>query len=484
MSLKKRELRYNPLPEKDLKLIKRYSSKVLAEAGIRIEHEDGLKSFYKAGADVDFKQQMVKIPILLQKKLLKKVPQKISLYGLDSEDYLELNCQNVYTGTGGNVSNILDINTGKRRPSLLSDLSNIAHLVQHLENIDFFIIPVFPNDVSAQSVDVNSFYHSLINTQKHVMGGIHYTSSINRVIDLAAALAGGEEKLKEKPIISFIASITSPRRITKDNILLIKTAAERGIPIAIAPAPIAGISAPVTLMGTLIQQNAETLAGLMLAQTFKAGALSLYGAVNSTADFRTMSFLFGSSEMAIMNAAAVQVAHSYNFPLYASAGLTESKVPDGQGGIEKTYSLLMTALAGGDYIHLAAGMLDSALTVAYEQYVMDNEILGMIKRAVMGIGSSKEHAAFEEIKKVPPGGSYMSNPLTVKYMRLEYYFSHMMDRNPYAIWEQKGSSDLRQRCNNEAKRVIATYDVNALECNNIFEKFPELILRKDVIPGI
>jgi trimethylamine--corrinoid protein Co-methyltransferase len=410
--------------------------------------------------------------------LLETVPRRLRLCGLGGGNALELNCKNVYLGTGGNVLNVLDLGTGQRRLSLLSDLSQIAFLADNLDAIDFYIIPVYPHDVDINAVDTNSYYQALINTGKHVMGGIHHLPAINKVIDLAVRLSGGEDLLKQNPALSLIASITSPRKITADNVFVIKTTGQRGIPVAVAPAPIAGVTSPVTLLGTLVQQNAETLSGVMLSQAFNPGAPVLYGAVPSSADFRTMAFLFGSAEMALMNAAAVQVAHSYDLPLYASAGVSESKLPDAQAALEKTYSVLMTALAGGDYIHLAAGMLESGLTVAYEQYVIDNEIFAMAKRAVKGIAASggvdKSEKIFTSIKEVSPGGNYMSSPLTAKFMRSEHYSSKLLDRAPYERWLENGSKDMRARCVDKARAILTSYKPIALP-DNLKQDFPELL---------
>ncbi len=107
-----------------------------------------------------------------------------------------------------------------------------------------------------------------------------------------------------------------------------------------------------------------------------------------------MDFTLGSVEMAMMNASAVQLAKLYNLPIYASAGVTEAKRPDIQAGFEKTVSSLTVAMTGADYIHLAAGMLDSANSISYEQYVIDNEIIGMINRVLSGIKVNEDRYGF------------------------------------------------------------------------------------------
>jgi len=170
-----------------------------------------------------------------------------------------------------------------------------------------------------------------------------------------------------------------------------------------------------------------------------------------------MSFLCGAVELGVLNIAAAQLAHYYNIPFYAWAGLTESKIPDVQAGYEKATGALLVGLAGANYIHNAAGMLESTTTVAYEQYIIDNEIIGMVMRALKGIEVNEETLALEVIDKVGPGGNFLAEPHTVAHMRSEFFFPSLSDRSNREKWLAEGGKDARQRAKEIAINILATH---------------------------
>jgi trimethylamine--corrinoid protein Co-methyltransferase len=184
--------------------------------------------------------------------------------------------------------------------------------------------------------------------------------------------------------------------------------------------------------------HAEALAAVAIAQVLTPGAKVLYGAVPSTVDLRSFEYTMGSVEMALMNAAAVQLADLNEFPIYASGGVTESKLPDVQAGSEKGFSLLMAAMCGPDLLHLAAGMLDSGNAVGYEQYVIDNEILGMVKRALTGIRVDEDALGFDVIRAVGPGGSFAMEDHTVEHMLGEFFYPNLSVRGNFDAWVRMG----------------------------------------------
>jgi trimethylamine--corrinoid protein Co-methyltransferase len=129
-------------------------------------------------------------------------------------------------------------------------------------------------------------------------------------------------------------------------------------------------------------------------------------------------------------------------PNYNSSGLTDSKIPDAQAGWEKAFTSLLTAMAGSNYVHHAAGMLESMISVAYEQYVIDDEIIGMSCRVLKGIDVDPEHLALEIIDSVGPGGNFMTSPHTLEHMRDEYCNGNgVADRKSSKKWEKEGFLD-------------------------------------------
>jgi trimethylamine--corrinoid protein Co-methyltransferase len=138
--------------------------------------------------------------------------------------------------------------------------------------------------------------------------------------------------------------------------------------------------------------------------------------------------------------------------------MTDSKLPDIQAGIEKAQSAIQVALAGANFIHHAAGMLEDMSTIAYEQFVIDNEMLGMAMRAVRGIEVDDDALALEAIERVGPGGHYLADPHTLRYMRTEHYYpSDVFDRQGRDQWEVDGSRDAWSRAKETARTILASH---------------------------
>jgi len=356
--------KYRLLSEKEIEQIHKASLKILRQTGIKSKNKEILSLFSKIGAKVNFEQGRIKFSPTLVEDALNKAPSKVILCGREEKNDLILEDKRVYCGTGGAALNVLDLETGKKREAVLKDIANIAKLVDALDNIHFFIRPVVARDVPREFLDVNKYYAALSNTSKHVMGSAYSVESALKVISIAEEIAGGGEKLRERPIISFITSwMKSPLQLDDSITSILIKIAEEGIPVALSAAPMAGSTSPVTLAGTLAQVNAEQLSGIVLTQSINPGAPVIYGAIPTVTDMRTMAFLGGAIELGILDAACAQLAQYYNLPFYAWGGLTDSKIPDIQAGYEKGATLLMVALAGANYIHNSAGMLESTITV-------------------------------------------------------------------------------------------------------------------------
>ncbi len=157
-----------------------------------------------------------------------------------------------------------------------------------------------------------------------------------------------------------------------------------------------------------------------------------------------------------MNAAIHQMAHHINIPNYNSAGISDSKVPDAQAAWEKGITVLLAALGGSNYAHHAAGMLESMLTVSYEQFVIDDEIIGMCCKALKGIQVDADHLALEVIEEVGPGGNFMTSDHTMTFLRDEFFNGNgVSDQKSRINWEEEGARDARRRARAMAKKILA-----------------------------
>lgn len=448
---------YKPLTNEQVKQIHEASLAILGRTGIQVEEPQALQLFRNAGAKVE--SNRVRLSPSLIEYALGNAPSRIILAGRDSKNDLILEGARVHIGTGGAALQVLDLETEKVRPAVLRDVAKMARLVDALDNIHFYLLPIYPTDIQEESVEISKYYVALTHTTKHVQGGVYTIQGIRDVIEMSEFIIGGADALRERPIVSFITSwMISPLKFATDVTKLLLEICRQNMPVVLSSAPMAGSTAPVTLAGMLAQLNAEQLAGLTLTQLANPGCPVLIGPIPATVNLRSGRYLGGSVELGLCNAAITQMAHFYKVPIYNSAGMTESKLPDIQAGIEKTQSVIQVALAGSNFIHHAAGMLEDMATIAYEQFVIDNEVLGMAMRAVRGIEVNNDTLALDVIDRVGPGNHYLMDEHTRRYMRTEHYFpSEVIDRKSRHNWETDGSKDARSRAKEIAYRILAEH---------------------------
>jgi trimethylamine--corrinoid protein Co-methyltransferase len=445
---------YKPLTPKDIKQIDDTSHQILEEVGIHVCDGVFLDMLKAAGATVDYTNERVCFPADLLGEVLSLAPSRFTLHSRDGQNDLLLGNGKVYFTNGGRVFRLFDSATGDYRLTTLKDVAQTAKLVNYLKHLDSYVIACQAHDLAPKNYHLNDFYHAFNCTTKHVMGGCDNLKGVRQVWELASFIAGGEDKFREKPFVSIITNFISPLTVGSNALKILDFCVKRGIPVTCAPAPIAGATSPATLAGTLTQMHAEALAGVAIAQILIPGAKVLYGAVPTIIDLRSMELAMGSVEMGMMNAAAVQLAKLYQLPVYASAGVSEAKSPDIQAGCEKGLTILLVGMAGADYIHLAAGMLDSGNAISYEQYIIDDEVIGMVKRVLAGVRVNKETLGFDVIKKVGPGGNYVTEDHTIEHMMDEFFYPNPSVRLNFDIWQEAGQPDMLRRAAIQVRQIL------------------------------
>jgi trimethylamine--corrinoid protein Co-methyltransferase len=448
---------YKPLTKEGILAIHKTSLDVFEQVGVKIAYRPVLDLWKKAGAEVDGETMTARIGREVVERCIRSAPSEIRLCGRDPDNDILLSGTRTHLGTGGTALNILDLETGQRRPTNIRDVAAAARVCDACDDIDFFVITCFPCELNKSVVDVNRFYAALSNTSKHVMGGVYTVEGIRKLTRLAEMIAGSREAFLQRPFISMITCIMSPLLMDKDYTELMETACLMGVPLATPAAPMAGSTSPVSLAGTLVQVNVEALAGIVTTQLLHSGHPTLYSVVPTTTDLRTGAFCFGSIEMGMMNAACAQLAQYYGLPIYNTAGPSESKIPDSQSAYEPAMNVLLSAMAGANYIHDAAGLLESGLTISLETYVLDNEIIGMAKRVLKGIEVDEERLALECIKRVGPGGNYLADEMTTQFMRSEFYYPQIADRKARATWEAEGSRSAEEKARTKVREILANH---------------------------
>jgi trimethylamine--corrinoid protein Co-methyltransferase len=368
---------------------------------------------------------------------LRSTPSRVVLCDRNGAPRLFLEGPRSYFGTGSDLPYTRDLHSGERRPSLLSDVENVARLVDALPNLDFIMSMALPSDVPAATADRHAFFSMAANTTKPICFTAWDENGLQDILEMAEIIAGSRQALAMNPFLIAYLEPISPLQHPQEVLRKIARLAEAGLPFVYSPAPIDGGTAPVTLAGCIAQANAEVLSGLVVAQLHRKGTPFIWGAGSGPLDMRTMVNIYSGPETMLHGMAMAELAHYiYHVPVWGFGGVSDSKLPDIQASAESTLSTLWSVMAGANLVH-DVGYIESGLTCSYEMIVINDEIISQVKRLLQGIQITPETLALEVIDEVGPGGNYIEHPHTLRHFR-EIWYPRVFDRRAYPAWEEKG----------------------------------------------
>lgn len=442
------------LNKKDLEDIHTSTLEILEKVGVRFTVPEAREIFFKAGFKLE--KDVVKFKPKDIEDALKKAPSRILRKGLSSKWDVELGDENVYFGVGSLPIWVVESDS-KRRAATYQDLLKFTLVSEALSNLSIGNGVVQPREIPI------SVMHAIWNqnavNRMSKPSCCWYAKDFSVAEDglrILEAAAGGKEELSR--IKTWAISICPDSNLQwGESIIGLLVMAKAKVPIEIVPMPFCGSTHPVTIAGTLVQANAETLSALVFAQLINPGCPVIYApSYGGIMDMATGSHSFGAPESALHAAAFAQLGKWYNLPTDMMMGTTDSKVPDGQAIAEKITTILLPALAGADCITMAGGLLDFALSASYEQMVIDNEIVGEIKRIIQGFEINKESLATEVIKEVGIAGNYIASEHTYRNFRKEFYFPSLFDRSPWEVWAREGKRDLLARAKEKVSQILSS----------------------------
>jgi trimethylamine--corrinoid protein Co-methyltransferase len=421
---------------------------VLGEVGMRI-HSDGARHLLTEGGAVhDDRAGVIKFPRALVEEYLKQSPATFPIIDARGKAAYEVGTGLLFA-SGHNAVFVTDDGGYGRRPATKADIEIFARLTQRLDNLDLVGVHAMPQDVDAEM----SLAHACHAIWRHCDKPLYFSPDHDRVmrviIDMARAVAGAED-LRDRPLAICQVSPTSPLQWEQgaaDSLIL---AVRAGLPLAVLPEPFCGVSAPVSLAGTLVMHHAETLSGVVLANLARPGAPVIYGSAWTTFDMRAGNVAIGAPETMLLRIAGAQLARHCHLPYHAIGPDTDSQLVDYQSATEKT-STAWAATCGGVNVFVNCGMIGTGMTVALEQLVLDDELAGYMKRIAAGIRVDPQTLAYDAIRQVGPGGDFLTHDLTLALMRSPEHWVPPVTRHPvFETWRQAGAPSLvelaRARC--------------------------------------
>jgi trimethylamine--corrinoid protein Co-methyltransferase len=291
---------------------------VLAHTGVFVEDDEARELFAGAGCDVDSERRMVKIPPYVVEDAIRSAPSSITLAGRTPERDFVLESNRVGFTNFGEGIQVVDPRDGELREPTKDDVAAAARLIDALDEIDVLERPIGAHEVPQDVAPLHNTEAILNNTTKHMFIGPISGLLLKKIVEMAAVVVGGVDKLRARPLVSFITCPVSPLKLVQDTCEIIMESARAGMAVNILSMAMAGASSPITLAGTLVTHNAEVLSGVTLSQLTARGAPVIYGSSTTAMDMRYAAASVGSPELALISAAVVQMARRYLLPSWVA----------------------------------------------------------------------------------------------------------------------------------------------------------------------
>jgi len=454
-------LKLQLLSPQDIEKIHQATLDVIESAGVRFPSPKALDIWASHGASVDRETSIVKAPGSLVEAALKKAPPIYTLAARDSAQDLPLDGNHVFVGTDGCGVEVLDIYSGERRRSRLQDIAEIARVGDFLEEVAFHWVAVSAQDRPPASRGLHELKAVWENSTKHVQTESIYNAREAEVaVEMAAAVAGGRQALRQRPVLSIMQCTAPPLGHDGGSLEAALVAAEAGLPVGFMTMSACLTTGPATLAGNLVVGNAEVISALALIQLAQPGAPVFYAAAQTASDLRSGAYTGGGPEDFLFGAAGNLLSDFYNVPLSMGSFATGAKQPDWQAGIENSLSTFMASIVMSDML-LGVGLLHGSRIWSYAQMLMDCEIFSLVVKLLEGIPVDEESLALDVIKAVGPGGNFLKQKHTLKHMR-ELYLPRYLDRRPYNQWEEQkdGAADWALA---KARQILETHQPSPLD---------------------
>jgi trimethylamine--corrinoid protein Co-methyltransferase len=441
-------------------LVHQKSVEILDEVGFCVPEREALARLQAAGFPVDRDSQMVRVTPELLQAALAHLPHKVVLYDRSGERPVPFEQSPCFMGAGTPV-NVLDLETGRRRPSTRQDVRDLVLLQDALPQVDIVRPTVTATD-QGECSDLVEIAELLRGTGKPA---VHRTLSAERVdaaAEMIAAVAGGEEAFQAHPNFATLYCPISPGYFTPENVRCMLRWAEHGVPVTLLSMAMGGASAPATLLGELVVINTDILAWIVVLQILYPGLPLLYGSVSAVLDMRTGLLPLGAPERGMINAGAARMARFYGMPSMCGGLSSDAKELDAQAGFEKAVTAVPLLLEGADIVY-GVGATDAGSSISYTQMVLDDEFIAGLRRMMQSIAVHDLEEEVALIKAHTPRGNFLGTKHTRRTFR-EHWLPGILNRDTYEGWQAKRDS-IEEVCRRQAQEILAQHQPPPLPAN-------------------
>ncbi|MCL2703785.1 MAG: trimethylamine methyltransferase family protein [Defluviitaleaceae bacterium] len=466
---------FGQLPEKNIHEIHENALNLLESTGVLFNDPEAVEILTSHGASAD--GSIIRFPRNMVEEAAKKVPSEFDLYGADG-NALRIGGNETHFAAGSCGIRIRG-KEGAIKQSVGVDLRDIVRLTDGLDNIALASSSVVPHEIPEAIGDSYRVAQLLQNTRKPFVTGAFSAQGLFDIYELLEAACGGKDALARKPRAVLDVCSLSPLKWTDVSCRNLIDGARLNLPLELISAPLIGATAPMTLYGCVLMHTVEILSGIVLIQCVNPGNRVVYGGAPMYFDMRRSTTSLNSVETSLVGAAYAQMGRFYGLPTHIYACLSDAKSNDAQAGLESGISALMAAQSGFNIIS-GAGMLEFCNTFSLEKLVIDNEIIGMVKRLAKGVSCGEEEMAAGLIGEMGPGSDYLSTGHTFKWFRKEPYLpSDVIDRKNLELWQSEGCRTAEQKASDIVSKKLAQVNGKPQEIKDAAEAVWEKIRMRE-----
>jgi trimethylamine--corrinoid protein Co-methyltransferase len=451
---------YRLLTESQINDIHNATLQLLENIGVRVMHPEGIQLLKDAGCGING-HGIVQIPSGLVESCIHSAPASITIYNRNAAEAMHLEENKVHFGLGTDLLETYDLETGILRSSRLQDVVNAARIADYFEDIDFIASYAHPQDIPANLAYIESFRAELENSIKPIFFTAAGSEDLAIIIEMAEAVAGGKDRLRHKPFLIHYSEPTSPLTHSSSALQKLFLCAVKRVPVTYTPGMLAGASGPVTLAGAITVANAEALSGVVLHQLMAKGAPIISGFGISTMDMLTGAPIYACPEYRLALSACADLYHYYEIPMWGTAGVSDANCLDQQAGMEASVSLLMAALDGANLVH-DVGYLGQGLIGSPAAIVMGAEIISYVKKIIHGFAIGADRIDMDVIRKVGPGGDFLTSAQTLKLHRQEHWRPMFANRASLNHWQDEGQKTYGEIVTRKAIEILKSHACESL----------------------
>jgi trimethylamine--corrinoid protein Co-methyltransferase len=446
---------------------------VLGRTGMRFGSAALLDGLSRAGARVDRNSGTARIPASLVEASLDATRSALAtgrrmhlLNGVTSErgaapQGAAPRSLGIQAKMSGGCERILDWDLQALRAPSEEDLRRLVMVGEKIPEVAFVGNPVvLPGDERMRRIRTAALVAKL--TRKVGSMEIWDEREIDVMAELGMVVRGSRAAFLAKPCLLTAKETISPLFLDAKAGAILLGLAARGLPCTIIPMPIAGLSAPASLLGAVVVANAESLGTMCAIRSVHPEALVGAGAISGILDMRTGAVSFSAPEAALQDLALADLYRvSYGMDFLIGSGYTDAKHPSAHVLAEKTMKFLFARLSGrGTH---PVGLLNAGSAFSAEQAFVDLEICRAIHahlepRVGFEAGDDAGKAALAElvsvIDTVGPQGSFAETAHTLAHFR-EQWLPRILDRTGFVSLEQSRGGDPYRAAHAEAERLIA-----------------------------